>query len=307
MNDDREKTPNPTLEPDSFELHVSPQTVQLGQPFSVSLSLRHPHSLRFELLIPPANTNFDILSKTRNREDFPKDSSTTFSIQMAAFELGTLELPPLQFEVTSPSQVASFSPPTPSISVVASTSHIPSQLEDVRPPSPVFIPSYTPLYAGTAALAMALALLLSWKWLNHRKKMPPPPAPAQPLAAKTKEALLALRAQALPSQGKIREYYFKLSEIIRGYVGQLYHFDALECTTTEFIRSIQRLYSTQLPFAALASFLHESDFIKYAKGTADIAKCELDFKFAYQLVEQTTPTDTPPPAHSNPHAHPPLP
>ncbi|MCL2626338.1 MAG: BatD family protein [Cystobacterineae bacterium] len=302
MKDDSETTPLPTLAPDSFEVHIAPQTVQLGQPFSLYVSLKHAPSFRFELLNPPNNSSFDIFSKTRSREDGPQDSTTTFSLQMAAFELGTLELPPLQFEVATPEQVGSFVLPSQTLAVASSLKTIPSQLEDVRPPAPLFIASYTLLYWGAAVLAVTLASVLIWKWWSQRKKVPLPVVPKS-LEERTREALNALQAQALPAQGKTREYYFMLSEIIRGYIGELHHFDALECTTTEFVASIQNLHSTELPIDALAKFSYESDFIKYAKGNADIAKCELDFKFACHLVEKTSPTD-PPPIH---HVQPPLP
>ncbi|MCL2011534.1 MAG: DUF4381 family protein [Cystobacterineae bacterium] len=300
-----ETTPQPDLAPEAVEMHINPQTVQLGQPFSLHVTLKHPKHFRFEMPTLPGNLSFDVLSKTRSRKDDAQESTTTFSFQMAAFELGTLELPQFQFEITTPTQMGSFTLPKNTISVVTAHAQTPSQLEDVRPPAPVFIPSYTVLYWGAAVVAIALAFLLLRMWLRQRKKAPPI-VPERPLADRTKEALNALRAQALPAQGKTREYYFMLSEIIRGYVGELHQFDALESTTTEFLASLQQLHSTQLPIKALAQFSYESDFIKYAKGNADIAKCDIDWEFAYQLVDNTSPTDEPSTVDAC-HAQPPFP
>jgi hypothetical protein len=295
-----DKTPKPNLEPGSVEIHIHPPTVQLGQPFLLEVVLKHPENFRFELSALPHNPRFDILSKTRQREEGPQDSTTTFSLQMAAFELGTLKLPSFQFEVTTPEQVGSFALPDKTISVVTSRAEAPSALEDVRPPAPVFVPSYALLYAGAVVLAMALAFVAIWKWM-HRKKQEAPLQPvSKPLAERAREALNALRAQALPAQGKTREYYFMLSEIIRGYIGELYQFDALECTTTELIASLQKLHSTQLPIDALAQFSRESDFVKYAKENADIAKCETDLEFAYHLIDKTAPIDVLPARHAQP-------
>lgn len=301
MTDDL--TPKPDLAPTSVDIHLSPQTVYLGQPFSLNVVLKHPGTLRFELSTLPNDTRFDVLSKTRERQDSPQESTTTFSIQMAAFELGTLKLPAFQLEVTTPTQAGVFVLPSQNLLVAASHAEAPSSLEDVRPPAPVFVPSYTALYWGAAVLAMALAFVLLWKWLHQRKKAAPSMAPAKPLAERTREALNALRAQALPAQGKTREYYFSLSEIIRGYLGELYQFDALECTTTELMASIEQLPAAELPLDALAQFSYESDFVKYAKGQAELSKCESDLEFAYRLVDKTAPKDEP----STRHAQPPLP
>jgi len=298
--------PKPNVAPASVDIHISPHTVQLGQPFSLSVTFRHPGDARIELLSPPDNPSFDILSKTRKRDDGPKDSTTTFSIHMAAFELGNLELPPLQFEITAPGQTDTFSLPTQTLFVLTSRAKAPSQMEDVRPPAPVFAPDYGVLYGGAAVLAMALALLLAWKGLRQRKKERPLKATAKSLAEKTREALDALGAKALPAQGKTREYYFMLSEIIRGYIGELHQLDALECTTTELLASLRRLPSTQIPLEAFAQFSYESDFIKYAKGSVELAKCEADLKFAYQLIDTTAPKDALSAAQAH-HVRPPLP
>jgi len=288
LSDFAEKPPAPSLAPASVEIHIHPPTVQLGQPFFFDVTLTHPAEFRFELLEPTHHLGFDIVSKIRSR---PREDTTTFSIQMAAFELGTLELPPFQFEITAPGQTDVFELPAQTILVATSRAQASLELEDVRPPAPVFVPDYTVLYGGAAALAAALAFVLIWKWLRRRKKERALKVPVKPLAEKTREALDALRAQALPQKGKIREYYFMLSEIIRGYIGALHKLDALECTTTELIASLKRLPLTQIPIEAFAQFSHEADLIKYAKGSAGVAKCEADLKFAYRLIEQTAPMD----------------
>ena len=283
-------TDAPSLAPASIETQVSPPTVQLGQPFFLEVKLKHPAHFRVELLAPPNSPRFDILSKTQGRDDGPEESTSTFSIQMAAFELGNLELPALSFAITASGQTETLTVPGKTISVLTSREEAPSGLEDVRPPAPVFVPDYAVLYGVAAALALALAFVLVWKWFRQRKKEMPAAALAKPLAQRAREALHALRAQALPSQGKTREYYFMLSEIVRGYVGELHQLDALECTTTELMASLGRLPSTQIPLDAFARFSHEADFIKYAKGNADVAKCEADLAFAYQLIDKTAPT-----------------
>jgi len=283
--------PKPSLAPHSVDIGISPPTVHLGQPFSLNVALGHPEHFRLELLPPPHHPSLDILSNARSRKEGPQGATTTFSIQMAAFELGSLELPSFQVEIAAAGETDIFVLPSQHISVVTSLAQAPSQLEDVRPPAPLFVSDYAVLYGGAAVVAMVLAFLLTWKWLRQRKKEAPSTVPARPLAQRTREALQALWAQALPAQGKTREYYFMLSEILRGYIGELHQLDAMECTTTELVASLQRLPSTQIPLEAFAQFSYEADFIKYAKGSADMAKCEADLAFAFQLIDKTTPPD----------------
>src|SRR5262249_55509191 len=68
----------------------------------------------------------------------------------------------------------------------------------------------------------------------------PPPLPPLPLPERTRRALDALEAEHLPERGMQREFHFQLSGIARGYLGERFGFDALECTSGELVREVER-------------------------------------------------------------------
>ena len=89
--------------------------------------------------------------------------------------------------------------------------------------------SWRLVWGVLGALAAGLALWALVRALRRRRAAVPPPAPPLALEVRTHQALSALQAERLPEQGRGREFYFRLSEILRGYLGERYAFEALEC------------------------------------------------------------------------------
>ena len=84
----------------------------------------------------------------------------------------------------------------------------------------------TILKAGQSTLPIQA---ISVRMMDHLPVMEPP----KPAHQRALMSLDALSEAQLPAQGRWREYYFRLSEILRKYLGERFDFDALECTTEE--------------------------------------------------------------------------
>jgi hypothetical protein len=114
------------------------------------------------------------------------------------------------------------------------------------------------------------------------------------------KALDALAAENLPGRGEFKAYYFRLSEIVRGYLGELYGFEALESTTPELLEALRTRLTPGLPMNELAEFAQASDFIRYAKAQPSLDDCKLHLELAYRIVHATQaaqlPADSPTPS-----------
>ena len=99
----------------------------------------------------------------------------------------------------------------------------------------------------------------------------------------------------LPGKGRSREFYFFLSEILRGYLGERYAFEALESTSSELLESLRTLHTPGLQMKELAGFVLESDMAKFAKATPSLDECKASLEFAYRVVYATTPSLVAPP------------
>lgn len=283
----------PELQPLSFRGRADPDRVRLGEPFSYELEIRHSLSQRYDLR-PPANDGaFELLGQTRSRVDGQDSATTTFVLRLALFELGRRKLPDLTFEVIEGERSGRFVAPGIPVEGIGSLppdAEKGEQLRDIKPPEAVPIRSYRLLAALTVLLAAALAGYGAYRWLKRRRLRPPIERPLAALDVRTFAALDALRRENLPAQGRAREFYFRLSEIARAYLGERYGFEALECTSAELLEAARQHRSRGLPAEELERFVAESDLVKFAKAPASEAQCNEALEFVGQLVRRTATT-----------------
>jgi hypothetical protein len=279
-------------DPLSIRQAVTPSTVHLGEPFVRELVLTHPKDQRYELQLPAEQAEFEILDVQRQRVDQAETATTTFRVKMSAFELGKRTLPGLDFEVTTSAGTSHY---TSQESGVEITPTLPpdadkkgEQLQDIRPPETIPVRTYALLWAALGVLLVVAAALVARRLWKKRRPIAPV-APVLPLAVRTRNALAALAADDLPGKGMIKEFYSRLSDIVRGYLHERYDVDALECTTTELLDNLSHVDAPRLPREALAALLQESDLVKFARAQMSPESCDHALAFANRLLELTSP------------------
>ena len=271
----------------------------MGEPFSYEIVIRHPLSQRYELRPPSNDGPFELLGQSRNRVDAKDSATTTFVLKLALFGLGQNKLPDVAFEIIDSDRSGNFL--VPGIAVQA-TSALPAgaergeELRDIKPPEDVPIRSYRLLWALASAAAIALAGYAVWRAIKQRGLRAPVQPPPAPLDVRTFAALEALRQENLPGRGRAREFYFRLSEIARAYLGERYGFEALECTSAELLQTARQLKSRGLPAEELEQFVAAADLVKFAKAPASTAQCDEALEFICQLVRRTLPSPSQPSA-----------
>jgi hypothetical protein len=285
---------------------VLPQQARIGEPFVYEIILTHSKDQRFELVPPKELEQFEVLEQSRQRQDGPNGSVTTFRLKMSAFELGQLTLPEFVFELTAPGVNQTVSVPGLPVEVLPTLPKDADKqgagLFDFQPPTEVPIRSWRLVYV---LLGLVAAGLIAWgvvKWIRRPRPLVVAVKPLAPLNVRTLAALDKLKAEDLPAHGHVKDFYFRLSEIIRGYLGERYGFEALECTSPELIASLRKLRTPGLPEDKLMRFVSESDMVKYAKAEATAESCAQSIAFGYELVEKTyvppAPASPTPPAHA---------
>ncbi|MBL8956487.1 MAG: hypothetical protein JNK82_37275 [Myxococcaceae bacterium] len=288
------------LPPLEVNTRAVPTKARLGEPFTIEVVLTHVKEQRYDLQPPASTDDFDVVDVARSRADGPDSATTTFKVQMVAFQLGKLTSPPLTFDVWAAQAQGTFSVPGTEVELVSSLPPDADQtgagLYDINPPLDVAVRTWRLLYALAIAIAVALGAYAVMRWLKRPKAViAEAPKPLEALEVRAKRALDALRAEDLPGKARVREYYFRLSEIVRSYLGERYGFDALESTSPELLESLRRLHTPGLPLKELQEFVNESDFVRYAKATVDPNACKNAIELAYHIVHATTPSASPTP------------
>ena len=104
------------------------------------------------------------------------------------------------------------------------------------------------------------------------------------------ERLDELKKHNLPQQGRVKEYYTQLSDIVRRYIEDRFQIRAPEMTTQEFLSSLGGAAElTDGQKNVLRDFLNSCDLVKFAKHTPTIKEMEEGLFWAQRLVEETKP------------------
>lgn len=137
-----------------------------------------------------------------------------------------------------------------------------ANLEPMLPPQPVpgtFATGWLISLAGAGVLAIALVLI--WRRRKQRVVVPRRLTPEEIAHA----ALAALLAENLTGRGLIKEFYLRLTGIVRQYIEDTVGIRAPEQTTEEFLRDMRsRAAFPPERSVRLAEFLEAADMVKYA-------------------------------------------
>ena len=291
-----------TIEPLAVDRQVIPEAVRLGEPFVYRITVHHPPGQRWELRTPRDLGGYELIEQSRTRSDGKTESTTTYLLKMALFELGGHVLPTLTFDVVDATGAGVARIDGPDIegksSLPKDADQLGAKLADIKPNEDVPVRSWRLLWWLAAALAAAALIWLGVRAWRTRPRRPVPAAPPLPLEERTLLALATLESETLPEQGLQREFHFRLNGIVRGYLGERFGFDALECTSGELLREVDKRALPGVDPDGLREFVDQCDVARYARGEVPVPACAGALGYARTLVEVTRPR--PPPSVAPP-------
>ncbi|MRG95314.1 hypothetical protein [Polyangium spumosum] len=148
--------------------------------------------------------------------------------------------------------------------------------------------------ALVGAILTAIGAWLFVRW-SRRPKAAPYVAPKLPWIAALEE-LEAIRASNLLADGKNDEYFDRVSDCVRKYLGARYGFDGLESTTDEMQRTLARVRPPVRGLDTITRFLEEADLVKFARVVPSEDDCLAALERGITIVRNTTPVSKDAPA-----------
>lgn len=286
----------PPAQPLSWKAALDKAEVGLAEPFSLTIEVRHAPTETYELSTTLDWKEFQLRDrKAETHGEEPK--TTTIRLQLQAFDVGERELPGFRLLVSTPDGARQLEIPPQKIKVngiIDPAQGEPKMRDDHRPLPRQYRTVWWPLLVALA-LGGLVGLLVWWR---RRALRPPPPAPPTPRLPPHEEALgrlAALEAEALLSKGERQPYFFRLSDIVRDYLGRRFGFDALELTSDELLSELRGRPTPGLDFDALARFLLGADLVKFARRDPTDGESKAAMDEARAFVVRTVP----PPAPTN--------
>ena len=142
------------------------------------------------------------------------------------------------------------------------------------------------------ALLIALIGLIIYFIVNKKKKgyffKPPVVLPAHVRAA---NELDKLKSGKIWQQGREKEFYSKLTDILRRYIYEREGINAMEMTSGEILNSIRQISDVDSVYDNLKQILSTADLVKFAKYKPYPDENDLSMVNAYFFVNQTKEPD----------------
>lgn len=172
---------------------------------------------------------------------------------------------------------------------------------DIKPPlaAPVRFGEFS-LYLLFGLLGLAAIGLLVWYLLKRQRNRPlfGRPAVLEPAHVTAIRELEKVHSQKLWQSGRHKQYYTRITDILREYLERRFGIKAMEMTTDEIVERIGELAVSDAYTRKLAELLQTADFVKFAKFVPDADRNEMLYNDAYFFIEETKDagTDTEPTA-----------
>lgn len=155
---------------------------------------------------------------------------------------------------------------------------------------------------GILLILMAIAAIIIGIYLYKQKKKKGyffKPEVIKPPHVIALDALDHVKVEKLWQQGREKEYYTELTEILRKYIEDRYHVNAFEKTSDEILTTINNFMEADSSYESLKQILKLADFVKFAKYRPYPDENDLSLINAYLFVNQTKVEEIAPPANEN--------
>lgn len=286
--------PPPTPGPSRIHMAVDTARVTVGDRIHLQVAVDHPPSSR---VVWPDSLDLSPFEVLDARTTSPREGDgivrSVLSLTLAAFELGDLEVPSFRVEVVD----------ARGTSEVLETNRYGVRVESVGLDEGGDIreikgPLRLPRALGPVllwALGAGLAALLAWVWYRRSKRRTPgrnggkPGPPSRPPHEVALEALARLEASPLLERGEVKEYHIRVSEILRAYVEGRFQVPALEMTTWDITRGLERVGLEGPVLERLRRFLDRCDLVKFAKHRPGEEESRAVLADGRRFVEDTIP------------------
>jgi hypothetical protein len=258
-------------------VRVTPKEAQLGDPIRIELSMRTPsdHVVRFA----PASVFEDVrvLEPGAAAEPTADPNGLVWrqTYVVSTLSSGTLTIPALAVEYgrrpADADQAPSFDYQLDSEPLAVEVRSALTTQDSTMQPRDITSPRALPpepwsaaQIAGLSAGALAAAALAYWMYRRLRARLlrPPPPTPADVWALRE---LAQLAGSSWIATGRGKEFYYRVTEIVRRYVELQFGLAAPDMTTEEFLGTVAG--DARLAAAGsleLTLFLEACDLVRYA-------------------------------------------
>lgn len=283
-----------STEPVSAKATVSKDKITIGDKVDFHLVIEAKKDVKLRPVdLSQYLQAFEIKDHTQKGPDKKWGKAVTeYRLVMATFTTGNYEIPEIAVTYTDKDGAEKEVKSNKIILVVESVKSNPNDKDDVRAlKPPETIPRSFWFWLFTVILPVsAVAGYLIYRYIKSRNiaKVMEKAEPLRPPHETAFERLAKLKELKLPEEGKVREHYYILSEIIREYLEARFELPVVERTTAEAYKELTASGKLKRAEATvIKDFLEECDLVKFAKAIPAIEKISEDYNSGVDIVDRT--------------------
>lgn len=248
-------------------------------------------------VLPDSLDHFDVVTRTSVDTSVNQDQHILHqTFTLTSFDSGHWEIPPMRFEVITGANAASDSAITLPIgidvnTVAVDTSKAFKPIKAVQA-APWSIWDYW-LFMLIPVVIVLVAIGVVWYIRSRPLKEKIVYVPTVSPYEIASQELKALKEQQLWQQGDIKQYYTRLTDILRTYFEHQFNIAALEQTSEELLQNIKPVTKLNQQRDKLRSLLAIADLAKFAKLQPTADEHEDCMHMAEEILEWTKPKTGP--------------
>jgi len=243
-------------------------TPAVGDPVVLELTFRYPSGASRPELVREFPPDVTVLGEDRlDQRESDGHIQERRRLRLAFFELGNRRLSALRYTSRIGKQTLEARTDPITVTIRALRTETDEVWDKPEPPWIIPFPAWR-LAVVIGAILMVLSVVgwLVWWWRRRRGHRQ---APTIPPDLQARDRLHDLAGQDLPRRGQTREFFFRVSEIVKDYLGKELDVVVLERTTAEIVEQLPRdVRLTPEVVTRITQFFHTADRVKFARFPA---------------------------------------
>jgi hypothetical protein len=266
--------------------------IRIGEQLNLDVRVHQPAKFRVEF----PDIRDTLVNKVEVLRSLPPDTAVVDGdleihrrYLVTSFDSGLYVIPPLKFRFSSDLWTDSIE--SNPLYLMVHTVPLDSTIYDVKTPInlPLSFLEVFPFVLGWIVVLAAAGFLI-W-YIRRRKRNKPifrPARPEDPAHIIAYRELRELKDQKLWQKNEFKEYYSRLTEIIRRYMQRRYGIPAMEMTSYEIMDAWERSGEDQAGLAGeLRILLNLADLVTFAKQKPVASENEENMERAFDFVDRT--------------------
>lgn len=216
-------------------------------------------------------------------------------ITITSFDSGFWVIPPFKFYLKDDSNAIAESEALVLEVQTIQTDTAESSVKDIKP---IFEEKWDwkallpYIYWGAGILAVLAATFYFGYYLSRKRKKPvaEKKTPTEPPHISALRELELIRNQKIWTDGKYKEYYTSITDVLRVYIEGRFEVNAMELTTEEILQIFRTRVVDSESKRKLQQILELADYVKFAKATPIEHENEMTLNYAFDFVNGTSRT-----------------